>query len=86
MTGVASPRRTVEPRKIRIASSFFRYFPRATNPCALIVYRQLDMKVTKIPVSINALVSKSKSPIKIGINNLFLRLMNVLAPTMKKER
>lgn len=76
MTGVTSPRNTVEPRKIKMASSFFRYFPRWTNPCALIVYRKLEMKVTKIPVSINALSSKSTSAIIIGIVTLFLSLMN----------
>ncbi len=37
ISGVKSPKKTVAPRKMRIASSFFRYFPLATNPCALIV-------------------------------------------------
>ncbi len=69
-----------------IASSFFRYFPRATNPCALIVYKKLEMNVTKIPVSTNALSSKSKSPIKIRINNRFLSLMNLSLFTLKRNK
>jgi len=75
----------VAPRKIRIASSFFRYFPRWTNPCALIVYRQLERNVTKIPVSINALSSNSKSAITSGINNPFLSLMSPSSFLRKKE-
>jgi len=85
MTGVRTPNKMVEPRKIIIASSFFWYFPRETNPCAFIVYRQLEMNVTKIPVSTNALSSKSKSAITIGINKLFLSLMNVLVIIQKKN-
>jgi len=34
------------------------------------------MKVIKIPVNTRALSSKSRSAIKIGINNVFLKLMN----------
>lgn len=85
MIGVTSPNKMVEPRKMSIASSFFRYFPREINPCALIVYNELEMNVTKIPVSTNALSSKSKSPIRIRINNLFLSLMNILTLIEKRS-
>jgi hypothetical protein len=74
ISGVTNPKSTVAPRKIKIASSFFRYFPRAINPCALIVYKKLEMNVTKIPVRTSALSSKSKSAITIGIKIRFLRM------------
>lgn len=73
--GVTNPKKTVAPRKIRIASSFFRYFPRAINPWALIVYRQLEMKVTKMPVSTKELSSKSQSAMGTGIGVFFLNVM-----------
>lgn len=76
MMGVTKPRKTVAPRKMRIASSFFRYLPLVMNPCALIVYKKLEMKVTKMPVSTSELSSKSRSAITVGIVALFLSLMN----------
>jgi hypothetical protein len=45
------------------------------NPCALIVYRVLEIKVMMIPVRTSALSSKSKSAITIGIKMLFLRIL-----------